>query len=776
MPQPSTSHVFISYSRKDTDAMIRIVSYLREQGINAWVDNEKLVPGTPIWEREIEKAIDEASAIVVVLSPDAKESVWVLNELTLADEYKKRVFPVLVRGDFRESIHFRLVTRQFVDIRTNEMAGLESLSSALSNYLDELKRLEEKRRAAEQEKELEKQEKAERLAAEKAEAERLASQKAEEERLATEKLQAEQKIHEEEEAKRIAIQKAEVQRISNERAIKAERQEKEKAERFAAQKAEEERVAKAKIEAERQAKEEANRLIAQKAEDGHIAKAQPEAANQLVKNKAENALRVQGAIQQPIANKVLNKETKPAKSSVLSIGIAGVALLTLVICGFAATRIFPSMFGGQTPTITDASPTSSLTQDISVNPTVKPTSVSTSPVTITWWYISTADNHKALLQTKADEYMALHPNVTIEITVLDYQTFKTQLTTIMQSGDTPDIFQSWGGSVMNEYANAGLLKDITTDLDADGNAWRKTFSPGTLGVYTINGKNYGVPWDMGMVGFWYNKDLFAEAGIVNPPATWTEFLDDVSALNATGITPIALGEGDKWPGQFWWAYLATRICGQAGFEAAVSRSGSFADPCFVEAGLKLQELTALEPFQDGFLSATYGDDATIIGNGKAAMELMGPWAPIVYSSNSTAGKDISDKLGWFPFPAVEGGTGDPSDAFGGGNGYIIGKNAPPEAVDFVKFLSSVDMQTELAKLGLALPVVKGGEAGLTDPFLITIQKSSAAAKYFQLYYDQALPTTVVYVVNDSVQGIFAGTLTPEQAAQAVEDSFTQELK
>ena len=48
---------------------------------------------------------------------------------------------------------------------------------------------------------------------------------------------------------------------------------------------------------------------------------------------------------------------------------------------------------------------------------------------------------------------------------------------------------------------------------------------------------------------------------------------------------------------------------------------------FVEAGKKLQELIALKPFQDGFLGATYGDEATAMGNGKAAMELMGQWAP-----------------------------------------------------------------------------------------------------------------------------------------------------
>jgi len=168
-------------------------------------------------------------------------------------------------------------------------------------------------------------------------------------------------------------------------------------------------------------------------------------------------------------------------------------------------------------------------------------------VVITWWHISTAEEHKALWQKFADEYMAAHPNVEIQITVLENEAFKSKMTTVMQSGNPPDIFQSWGGGVMIEYAKAGLLKDITADLDADGGAWRSTFSPGALGVYAYQGRNYGVPWDMGMVGFWYNKALFAQAGIETPPTTWSEFLEDVRKLKAAGITPIALGAGDKWP-------------------------------------------------------------------------------------------------------------------------------------------------------------------------------------------------------------------------------------
>ena len=397
-------------------------------------------------------------------------------------------------------------------------------------------------------------------------------------------------------------------------------------------------------------------------------------------------------------------------------------------------------------------------------------------VTIRWWHISTAAEHKALWQKFADEYMAAHPNVNVEITVLENEAFKTKLTTVMQSGEPPDIFQSWGGGVMNEYANAGLLKDITPDLDADGGAWRNTFAPGALGVYAYKDKNYGVPWDMGMIGFWYNKELFAKAGIDAPPTTWTELLEDVKKLKAAGITPIALGEGDKWPGMHMWAYLVTRLGGKANFEGALLRTGSFTDAPFIDAGKKLQDLIALEPFQDGFLGATYGDEATAMGNGKAAMELMGQWAPAVEKDNSEDKQGIGDNLGWFPFPMVEGGKGDPNDAVGGGNGFAIGKDAPPEAIDFVKYLTTADAQKQLAEINVAIPVVKGGEAGMKDPLMITLQKSLASAKYFQLYYDQALPPAMGSVINDSTQGIFAGTLSPEEAAQAIEDSAAQELE
>jgi len=133
----------MSYSRKDEEMMRAIAKFLRAQGIKVWVDNEKLIPGTPIWEEAIEKGIKNASAIIVVLSPDSKNSEWVRREVSLADQNQKRVFPVLVSGDENSSITLRLINRQFVDIRANQERGLKSLTEAISFYMSELSTLED---------------------------------------------------------------------------------------------------------------------------------------------------------------------------------------------------------------------------------------------------------------------------------------------------------------------------------------------------------------------------------------------------------------------------------------------------------------------------------------------------------------------------------------------------------------------------------------------------------------------------------------------------------
>jgi raffinose/stachyose/melibiose transport system substrate-binding protein len=429
----------------------------------------------------------------------------------------------------------------------------------------------------------------------------------------------------------------------------------------------------------------------------------------------------------------------------------------------------PTVAATEAPAATVAAPT-----PVPV-PTASSSTLGNGSTKIVWWHINTLEDQRAVWEGMAKAFIAQHPDVSIEITVLENEAFKAKLATAMQSGSPPDIFQSWGGGVLKQYGEAGLVQDLTPALGQNG--WGDTFNAGPLGLYTFDGKTYGVPWNAGMVGFWYNKDLFAKAGIAQPPTTWAGLLDDVKKLKAAGITPIALGEKDKWPGHFYWVYLATRIGGREAFEKAYSRQGSFADPSFVEAGAKLKELVDLQPFQDGFLGAGYPDHQVVMANGKAAMELMGQWAIGADSGVAEDAKAYRASLGWFPFPTVEGGAGDPSDALGGGDGFAVGKNAPPAAIEFVRFMSSLENQMTLVKAGMAgTPVVKGSEASLDDPLLKEIQSRAAAAKYYQLYYDQYLPPAVGQAVNDAAQELFASTASPESVAKTIEEAAAQELQ
>ncbi|MBO4210056.1 extracellular solute-binding protein [Micromonospora echinofusca] len=387
------------------------------------------------------------------------------------------------------------------------------------------------------------------------------------------------------------------------------------------------------------------------------------------------------------------------------------------------------------------------------------------PQTINWWHIQNTEPMLPVWAAVAQEYQGAHTGVTVDIQPLENEAFKTKLTTATQAGSPPDLFQSWGGGVLRQQVDAGLVKDLTDDVQP----WIGGLLPAAMQPFTIDGRIYGVPFDVGMVGFWYNKDLFAKAGITTTPTTWAGVLDVVRKLKAAGTVPIALAGKEKWPAHFYWAYLAMRIGGLGALQQA-AKDKNFDTPDFVAAGERLKELVDLQPFQKGFLGADYSSpdgQAATMGNGGAAMELMGQWAPSVQASSSTGKKGIGDKLGFFPFPAVDGGKGVASEVFGGGNGFAVGKDAPTATVDFLKTLLSADNQRKAAQTGAVLPTVREAAPAISDPNNKVVAESLASATGFQLYLDQAYPPAVGQQVNDSVAELIAGTKTPAQIVKDI---------
>lgn len=381
-----------------------------------------------------------------------------------------------------------------------------------------------------------------------------------------------------------------------------------------------------------------------------------------------------------------------------------------------------------------------------------------------------------LMNSIAADFMAANPDIKVELPFLENEAFKAKLTTLLQSADAPDVFHSWGGGVFYEQAAAGVLRPVEDVLSDEAKA-----NVGTAGVSAFtapDGHMYGVARDVSEVVLWYNKTLFTQAG-VDPASmsTWDGFLAGVQKFKDAGITPIAIGAKDKWPAHFWWSKLVVRLAGKDGFEAAARGEGDgFAGEDFVKAGDYFLQLSALEPWQEGFLAASYGDASGLFGDGKAAMHLMGDWDYGAMKDNSADKDGIpDDELGILPFPTIEGGKGDPTDTLGGLGGVLFSKNASDAAVKWIEFFNSAENQAKYAKDAYYIPIAKGAADVMTNPFKVQIGQNISGAHWHALFFDQALGPNVGGVVNDISAELAGNSMSAQEAAEMIKEAVDDSL-
>jgi raffinose/stachyose/melibiose transport system substrate-binding protein len=156
------------------------------------------------------------------------------------------------------------------------------------------------------------------------------------------------------------------------------------------------------------------------------------------------------------------------------------------------------------------------------------------------------------------------------------------------------------------------------------------------------------------------------------------------------------------------------------------------------------------------------------------MFFMGDFLYAGQKQSSKSGEGIpDDQLGFVPFPAVEGGKGN-EDVLGAVEGWLVAKGAPDEAVKFLRFFLNKENQTKMAAAGIHIPLTKGAEAALANPFYRRVAEDFNKAPYLQIVYDQFLGANVGRVVNDISADLAADAITPEEAAKTVEEAWQSE--
>jgi raffinose/stachyose/melibiose transport system substrate-binding protein len=315
--------------------------------------------------------------------------------------------------------------------------------------------------------------------------------------------------------------------------------------------------------------------------------------------------------------------------------------------------------------------------------------VASAEISIDIWHIQSTGNGPKLIQDAVDRFTAANPNVKVENVPLQNDPYKTKIKVAMGAGNPPCIFPTWGGGPLYQYVQAGQVVDLTELMNKDN--YKDRFVEASFSSVTFDNKIYGVPVENTAIAIvFYNKAIFKEHGL-EPPKTSDELLNVIDTLTKAGVAPFALANKTKWPGSMHYMYLVDRLGGPEVFAKAATRSGgSFEDPAFVKAGEMLQDLVNRGAFAEGYNGLDYdtGQSRTLMYSGKAAMELMGTWnIPTTKAENA---EFYQDSLGFFPYPAIADGKGDPSNVVGtvGDNFYSIStacKN-PDEAFKLIQYL------------------------------------------------------------------------------------------
>lgn len=381
---------------------------------------------------------------------------------------------------------------------------------------------------------------------------------------------------------------------------------------------------------------------------------------------------------------------------------------------------------------------------------------SNAKVTMTWWSNANAGSLYNVFTGLIKSYHKLHPNVTITYVPIQNEAYDTKIQAAIQGKKLPDIFFQRGGGYMTTQEKSGELANLAPYVSS----WINEIGNQKANWYNSTGQLYGIPYDAHAVGFWYRKDLFAQAGITGTPTTLSEFDADVAKLKAHNIAPVAVGSKDMWPDAFFYDYFVVRDCPRATIAAAVKANNANAS-CYTSAGNDLKTFMTSSPFQPSFLNTPAqtgaGSSAGLVASGKAAMELQGDWDPSVMEAlvpSSTWTADTSN-LGWFPFPAVSGAAGSGKAVLGGADGDSCSTKAPePACADFLEYVDTASAQKQIVGADL-LPVNSAASSAVTLPADLQELSYTKSTPFVQEYLDLAYPTATGNALDAAVATFFA---------------------
>jgi ABC-type glycerol-3-phosphate transport system substrate-binding protein len=358
------------------------------------------------------------------------------------------------------------------------------------------------------------------------------------------------------------------------------------------------------------------------------------------------------------------------------------------------------------------------------------------------------------------EFNESHPNIKMTSTIYGSSEYLQVLEAAIAGGVGPDILGPHVHAV--EYGLAGQTIDLNAAL---GEEFMSQFFPSTRRQFTVGEEQYAIGWMAQTFGFFYNPPLFEAAG-VEVPETWDDLIRISADIKASGVIPWAFNESDKWLGADFFLPLITQVTDDPNLvydlDDHTKEGVSWNSEPVIEALGLIDKLVKASVFQEGVTGTDWAQSTAMFYNGLAAMFFAGSWVPqgIVLD----ASPEFAETYRIFKTPAWAAGKPHWCGNQAGAALAINANGHVEESIEFIQWLYEPDRYATTMNNSLSMPSTIAAAELVTDPIMKEMTSWLPDGAPHILFGKGSWDA-----VSNAVQGVFAQTLTPAQAAEQIEN-------
>lgn len=399
------------------------------------------------------------------------------------------------------------------------------------------------------------------------------------------------------------------------------------------------------------------------------------------------------------------------------------------------------------------------------------------PVTLLVWD-AFGDNQPAA-DTVYANFMAAHPNITIQEEPVPLEQALVTVKTALSSGTGPDIIYHDVTPERDMFAQ-GLILDLTSY--ADQYKWKDSFYPSGLGFTTTNdGKIFGLGLEFEFVGVFYNKTLMDQEGF-KVPSTISETLDFCKQAKAKGYIPFSFGQNPGWQAYFSFTMPVHNMVGIDYMTNLVKNGvGSWDTPDILKAvNVFYVDMKNAGCFSDDVNGLDWDGMQAMLWSGKALMIPTGSWLVPSIIANTQDGKYTFEMM---PFPEIEGGKGGRVYTAGMGSAWAVSAATkhPAEAAMLLDYIFSPEAVKIWYEQAHFIPPVNVDASSFNLPPLTkfvaaTLNKYALTPGGMGYNIDVLVPSEFDVMLSSGFQAVWAGTKTPEQQLADLEKIWEARAK